>query len=510
MTNYREILRLSSLKLSSREIMKILPHSKTTILDVIKRAKVAGLSIPVPSDVSDDKLKELLYPKEEFVSDRKQPNFEYIHKELKKPNVTLMLLWGEYADVCSVSNEIPYMYSQFCNMYRLYAQKNNLVMRLDKKPGDAIEVDWAGSTCEIYNSVTGEMLNAYVFVASLAMSKYTYVEAFLSMDTDSWITAHVNAFEFFGGCTKTIVPDNLKTGVQRNGKYETIINAAYDDMARHYHTAILPTRVRKPRDKSSVEGEVGVVSNKIIAALRNQKFFTLQELNSAIHEKLGDYNNAPFQKREGGRYSVFMAEEKHLLIPLPEKKYEICDWKVATVGPNYHVSVLKMNYSVPYGYVKQRVTVRFTVNTIEVFYNGQRIASHKRLHGRIGQYLTDEAHMPESHLEYIEWNSGRFIRWAASIGPNTKTVIQGIFDGFKIEQQGYKQCLGILNIAKTHSKSLLETICGKALERTPNPSYKMITIMIKNEIKTNKSLGKSNEEKASGFTRGANYYGGKK
>jgi transposase len=511
MTNYREILRLTSRGFSSRDIAKAVSCSKTTVLSIIKRAKEAEIPIPVPIDMTDDKLQKLLFPKSAFVSLRKQPDFEYIHKELKRPNLTLVLLWHEYCDECSLAQELPYMYSQFSNMYRNYLDKHNLVMRLDKKPGAAIEVDWAGSTAVITNPVTCEKIKAYIFVATLAMSRYTYVEAFLSMDTAAWITGHIHAFEFFGGSAKTLIPDNLKTGVTKTGKYETILNKTYSEMAKHYDTAVLPARVRKPRDKSAVEGEVGIISNRILAALRNHKFFTLSELNEAICEKLEGHNHAPFQKKEGGRYSIYLDEEKDWLIPLPLRRFELAEWKEATVGPSYHIALNKMNYSVPYEYAKERVSVRFTINTVEIYVDDQRIASHPRLHGTPGQYRTDEAHMPDSHRQYLEWDSKRFIRWAAEIGPNTLQVIQAVFDGLKIEQQGYKQCLGILNLSdkSTYKRKLLEQACEKALQRTHRPSYKMVSMIFKSEKKqSDTDIGQEEQNTTSGFTRGADYYGG--
>ena len=261
-------------------------------------------------------------------------------------------------------------------------------MHIPRKPGEQIEVDWAGKTAALVERDTGEIIPAYVFVGVLSYSQYAYVEAFLSMNLESWITAHVNMYRYFGGSSRILVPDNLKTGVQKPDWYDPVINKTYHEMAEHYQTAIIPARVRKPKDKPNVEGAVNIISTWIIAALRNQKFFTLAELNQEIKVKLDEYNNRPFQKKDGSRLSIFLEEEKPLLISLPAAPFELAEWRQYTVQFNYHIVVDKMHYSVPYEYIKQKVDVRLTSNMVEVFYHNNRICSHKRLYGRAGQYST--------------------------------------------------------------------------------------------------------------------------
>lgn len=274
-------------------------------------------------------------------------------------------------------------------------------MRLEHKPGETRQVDWAGQTAHIADTDTGEQLDAYLFVAVLPYSGYAYTEAFLDMKQDAWITAHVNAYRFFGGVTRILRPDNLKTGIIKNTKVETVVNKTYQEMAEHYGTAIIPARPRKPKDKAYVEGSVGVVSTWILAALRNQQFLSLKELNIAIQEKLSVFNSRPFQKKEGSRAKLFQ-EEQLFLLSLPPTPFEPAVWKVATVQYNYHVSVDRMNYSVPYEYIKQQVDVRPIRCTVEVFFSGTRIASHPRLLGRPSQYSTKESHMPPEHQEYLQ------------------------------------------------------------------------------------------------------------
>ena len=510
MTDYQEILRLSSQGISQRSIAQLCGCSRNTVSSTLKRAKAINLEYPFPEELSDTKLRELLFPKVEYNTDRLMPDYEYIHKELSKPSVTMKLLWLEYCDQCSLSKQLPFMYSQFCKYYREFAKTNKATMHITRKPGELLEVDWAGKTAQIVNGATGEITKAYVFVATLSSSKYSYVEAFLSMKLESWITGHVNAYQYFGGSTKTVVPDNLKAGVTKADKYDPILNKTYNEMAKHYNTVIMPARVKKPKDKPSVEGEVGVISTAIIAALRNHKFFSLSELNEAIQMKLNEHNIAPFQKRSGSRLSAFK-EEKEFLIPLPTQPFEMAEWKVATVAFNYHIQVDKMNYSVPYEYIKQKVDVRMTNTTVEVFYKNLRIASHPRLRGMPYKYHTNKEHMPEAHKAYVAWDSARFLKWANSVGPNTRNVIQGILDSYEIEQQGYKTCMGILKLADTYSLTRLEAACEKALVITHCPSCKHIRLILQNsqDKVQNEDINEPSESNPkAGFTRGSSYYGG--
>jgi hypothetical protein len=267
--------------------------------------------------------------------------------------------------------------------------------------------------------------------------------------------------------------------------------------------------VKRPKDKSSVEGTVNVISTWIIATLRNRTFFSLADLNEAIAEKLRVFNEKPFQKKPGSRRTAFLEEEKEYLQPLPKERYELAVWKKLTPGFNYHIEVEKNFYSVPYEYIKQEMDVRLTAATVEVFYNNLRVCSHPRVHGRPGQYRTIPEHMPDKHKSYTEWNAERFLSWAKSIGENTRTVISSILSSHKIEQQGYRACIGILKLTDRHGAKRLEAACEKALSYTPSPSYKNIDAILKSgsdKAGTAKVLDKPVDESHS-FIRGAGYYG---
>jgi transposase len=473
----------------------------------MEHARKHNLEWPLPLEMTDARLRDLFTPSSKETGYYKEPDYEWIHREMSKSGVTLSLLWNEYCAQCRQNSEIPFMYTAFCDRYRDYSVKNRATMHIERRPGEQMEVDWAGTTMEITDNLSGEIIPAYVFVATLSYSGYAYVEAFTSQNQESWIAAHVNAYRFFGGATRILVPDNLKTGVLKNTKAEVMLNRTYQEMAEHYGTAVLPARVRKPKDKPTVEGAVGIVSTWIIAALRNWKFFTLRELNEAIRGKLEEYHIRPFQKKEGCRSSVFWEEEKPLLQPLPSREFEFATWKICSVAYNYHVYVDKMFYSAPCAYIKKKVDVRLTRNMVEVFLGGERIASHVRKHGHPGQYSTQPEHMPEDHRKYTQWNAERFLSWARGVGENAVAVVKALLVSRKIEQQSYRACMALLKLSDKYSAFRLEAACKRALSYTPSPSFKSIQTILatgQDELPEEETTDTSSEF---GFTRGPSYYG---
>lgn len=394
MTKYREIIRLTGLGFSQRDIMASCGVAQKTVVKVQKRAKELNLSWPLDDAMTDTELQRLMFSKENKVSPNKRiPDCAYIHKELLRNGVSKKLLWTEYMEDCRANGEEPLMYSQFCYHIQQDEQKRRAAMHINRKPGEQVEVDWAGASATVIDPDTGEIIKAYIFVGVMTYSQYAYVEAFLDMKQKSWINAHVHMYEYFGGVARILVPDNCKTAVVHNGGFkDQQINETYQEMAEHYGTAIIPARVRAPKDKPNAEGTVGNISTWIIAALRDEQFFSLAELNRAIRDKPELFNQRLFQKKEGSRRSLFLGEEKPLLAPLPATRFELSDWKTATVQFNYHISVDGMLYSVPYEYIKKKVDVKVTDTTIEIFYNHNRIASHRRLKGRSGQYSTITEH----------------------------------------------------------------------------------------------------------------------
>lgn len=504
---YSEILRLDAKGFSKRNIALSVPCSRNTVARTLERAKEIGITWPLPEGTTDLQLAKQLFANEGTltVSTKRMPDFEYIRKELLKNGVNRKLLWTEYLEECKQSGEEPLMYSQFCYHIQQNEEKRRATMHINHKPGEQIEVDWAGTPAHVFDPHTGEIINAWVFVGVLSYSQYTYVEAFANEQTPNWIKAHVHMFNYFGGVTKMLVPDNAATAVNhKGGRYTQELNTTYHEMAEHYGTAIIPARVRKPKDKPSAESNVGHASTWIVAALRNEQFFSFEELNEAIAEKLEKYNTEKFQKKDGSRRSWFEEEEASALLPLPQQPYELAEWKEATVQYNYHVAYDNMYYSVPYEYLGERVSLRVTDSMIEIFLNQYRIATHRKKHGRKGQYSTVPEHMPPDHRKYLEWNGDRFRKWAKSIGDSTFQVVDAMLTSSRVEQQAYRGCMGLLKLAEKYTDRKLELACTKALEFTLSPSYKVI----KDILVSGKSEDSAPAEKKTkhGITRGADYY----
>lgn len=514
MTKYREILRLSSLSISQQSIANSCGVSKKTVNRVLKRAKELGIFWPLQENETDAILAEKLFPTEAkpHPTNKQMPDYDYIRKELLRDGVNKKLLWTEYLELCRQSGGEPLMYSQFCYYIQQDEQKRRATMHISRKPGEQIEVDWAGDPASIIDPDTGEIIPAWIFVGVMSYSQYPYVEAFINEKQRAWITAHIHMFEYFGGVTRILVPDNCKTAViHTKDWYNQQVNTVYHEMAEHYNTAIIPARVRSPKDKPNAEGSVGVISTWITAALRNEQFFSLAELNTAIRSKLKEFVQRPFQKREGNRYEIFISEELPLLTRLPTTPYELAEWKSATVQFNYHISVEGMQYSVPYEYIKRVVQVRVTDTAIEIFYNHNRIASHRRLTGRKGQYSTVTAHMPEDHRKYLEWNGDRFRTWAEKIGNSTKLVVNALLTSRRVEQQAYRSCMGLLKLADKYSADRLEAACTKALSYSATPSFKSIKNILatgqdKHDTEKSSYAEKYATQNSHALTRGADYY----
>lgn len=505
MTNYKEILRLKGLGLNNSQIAASLGVSRQTTITVLQKCDEKGLTYQGTAAKTNTELAQLLFPNGNSNPGYKMPDYGYIHREMAKSGMTLQLLWFEYCDKCSEDGEIPYQLTQFKKYYRDYVVQTKATMHISRRPGELIEVDWAGQTLGIVDTDTGEIIPVYIFVAALPYSGYAYVEAFLSQNQESWISAHVNMYNFFGGSTRILVPDNLKTGVDKVTKSETLINRTYQEMAQHYDTAVIPARVRTPKDKATVEGTVGRVQASILAVIRNQQFLSLKELNLEIRGRLQEFNRKPFQKQEGSRASIF-SEERMYLQPLPQYPFELATWKVATVQYNYHISVDGQNYSVPFEYIKLKVDARLTKNTVEVFLDGERISSHARLYGRANQYSTLESHMPPNHQKYLQWNGDRFRKWGAKIGKNTTDVIEVFLTTHKVEQQSYKACMALLKLSEKYSPERLENACAKALSYTPRPNYKSISVILSSGQDKPSEIVSSSSSAKFGFVRGADYY----
>lgn len=479
MRKIKEVLRLKwEHSLSARKIAQSCSIARSTVSEYLIRAEQAGLLWPLPPELDDAALEKLLFPSAPSLPEpkRQMPDMEYLHRERKKKHVTLQLLWYEYKQ----QNPDGYQYSQFCELYQQWGRTLDVCLRQEHRAGEKLFVDYAGQTVPVRDPETGESRPAYLFVATLGASNYTFAEASLTQDLPSWIQSHAHAFEFFGGVPEILVPDNLKTGVTHPCRYEPDLNPTYQDLAEHYGTVVIPARSGKPKDKAKVESAVLVAERWILAALRNHTFFSLAELNEAIWEKLADLNGRPFQKLTGSRKSLFDSFDGPALKPLPPSPYEYAEWKKARVNIDYHIEVDHHCYSVPYQLARQQVDVRLTKSTVEILFKNRRVASHPRSH-RKGGFTTLPEHMAKAHQKYLEWTPSRIIRWAGQIGPQTEGLITHILESKRHPQQGFRSCLGILRLAKRYSPERLEAACGRAL-KIRGYFYKSIESILKNRL----------------------------
>lgn len=509
MVDYKQVLRLRAEGVSQRGIADVLGCSRNTVAAVFTAADSAGIGFGQVADLGADEVRTLLLPEPAKPdSDRAAPDFEYVHRELGRPSVTLLVLWNEYVANCRATGGVPYQYSFFNEQYRRWVKSTGASMRIQRSPGESIEVDWAGDPMVYADPLTGEQKQAWVFVAALSFSAYAYVEAFGDMTLGSWIDAHVHALEHFGGAARLLIPDNLRTGVSRSDRYEPALNPAYARLAEHYGTTVIPARVKRPRDKPVVEGSVRFVAGQVAAVLRNRQFVGLAELNEAIFDEVAVINARPFQKREDSRQIVFERDEKPLLQPTPPFRFELAELRKAKAGPNYHVQVDRNFYSVPARLIGQSLDVRVTSSSVEVFDGVERVASHPRFKGVTSRYATLPAHMPAAHRnQLVDWTPERFEQWAATVGPNTVAAIAAILASRKIVEQSYRSCLGVMSLAKKPGgMTRLEDACARALAATPAPSYTLIKKLWTGwtpptEAPPAPSLG------GAGFVRGADYYG---
>lgn len=464
MRKIKEVLRLKfEVELSNRKIAASCGVARSTVSEYLRRFKDSDLCWPLSEEITEYSLEQLLFPPlpSAIEAPRPLPDWESIHADLKKKrktHVSLYLLWHEYRVVHSNG----YQYSHFCELYRNWLGKVDVVMRQSHRAGEKLFIDYAGQTAEIVDRQTGEVKSAEIFVAVLGASNYTFAEATWSQSLADWIGSHVRALEFFGGCPEVLIPDNLRSGVSKAHRYEPEINPSYQDLARHYGVAVVPARVRKPKDKAKAEGGVLLVERWILAVLRDQTFFSLHSLNLEISKLLNKLNKRPFKKLEGTRQSQFELLDRPALQPLPANRYEFATWSKVRVAPNIHVEVDKSYYSVPHVLVGKQLDARLTERCVELIYQGEHVASHIRSQTR-GSYTTVTEHMPISHQKHLEWTPQRLIDWAAKSGGATAAVIEQILHSRTHPQQSYNACFGIMRLGKAHGDERLEAACQRGL-----------------------------------------------
>ncbi len=480
MRKIREVLRLKwKLGLSHRQIKRSVRLGHGTVCDYLLRAKCEGLSWEQVEALNDAELEERLFPRlpsRQGAGKRALPDWAAVHRELTKKAVTLSLLWQEYRERhCD-----GYGRSRFCQLYRIWEGTLDVCLRQDYKAGEMLFVDYAGQTVAVIDPQSGEVLEAQIFVAVLGASNYTFAEATWSQDLEDWIGSHVRTFEAIGGVSEIVVPDNLKSGVTSPCRYEPDVNRTYEELAGHYGVAVVPARVRKPRDKAKVESGVLQVERWILARLRNETFFSLRELNASIAKLLVELNDRPLKVLGISRRELFEQVDRPALRALPPQPYELSEWKKVRVAPDYHVEFEGHYYSVPYQLVKKQLDLRATAQTVEVLDRGKRVAAHRRNPSR-GRHTTITEHMPKAHQAYLEWTPPRLIRWAGKTGDSTAELVETIMLSRSHPQQGFRACLGLMRLGETYGAERLEAACRRALA-IQGLSYKSVKSILKNGL----------------------------
>lgn len=490
MRKLAEVLRLRfELNLSYQQIARSCAIALGSVHKYLALAKAAGIGWPLPDGWTNEQLNAALFPAKPAIvasstaatTQQQQqqnalPDFDYIHEQLRSnKNVTLMLLWAEYREANGHKN--VYGYSRYCELYQRWRSKLDVVLRQEHTPGEKMFVDWAGSTIPVHDRHTGQVWQAALFVAALGASSYTWAEATRDQQMESWLRAHVHAFEHFAGIPALVVPDNTKTGVTKAHRYDPDLNPTYYNFALHCGFGIVPARPYKARDKAKVESAVQVAQRWIVAALRHRRFFSLADLNEAIVELLAKLNQRPFRKKQGTRASWWESLDKPALKPLPLSPFDLSEWTRARVNIDYHVAFDGNLYSVPYNLVQEMVEIRSTPMLVEILHNGVRVASHIRSR-ETGKAVTIHEHRPKSHQEHLQWTPSRMIQWAATIGPNTARLFERIMSDKPHPEMGYRGCLGIIRLAKKYSPARVEAACERAL-LTGACRYKSVESILK-------------------------------
>ena len=475
MKKVREVLRLRfGMGMSARKVATACGLARSTVGEYERRARAAGLSWPLPQGMDDGTLEHLLTgsTRQPAPPGRGMPDAAELKREMSQPNVTLMGIWEQYRQ----KNPDGYQYSQFCEHARRSLRRLGVVMRQEHRAGEKAFVDWAGDKLRIVDADTGEVRPASLFVAVLGCSNFTFAELFPNEQSPSWIRGHVHAYEYFKGVPAVTVPDNTKTAVRGPDRYEPELNPLYADWAAHYGTAVVPARVRRPRDKAKVEAGVLIAERWLLAALRNRTFFSVEEANREIDGLREQLNSRVMRTLKASRRQLFEELDRPALLPLPAERYEWIEWRAATVGPDYHIECSKHYYSVPYQLVGSRVDVRLSPVAVEILHKNRRVASHIRSYVP-RSHSTQPEHMPSSHRRYAEWTPTRITAWASEIGPATAQACEAIMRRRPHPEQGFRSCMGLVSLTRKYPAERLEAACRRALE-IGSPSYRTVKALL--------------------------------
>ncbi|MGW3485653.1 IS21 family transposase [Rhodococcus indonesiensis] len=472
MTDYRLVMSLLLQDRSYRDIEAIAGCSHRTIAKAKKVCHDHGLTAAGQVEaLSAEEIDGL------FADGRKMPSGEFVafdvaavvKKRSGKKKLPLRVLWANYLDTDGSPGQRHYSYQRFCQIIGEYVEVNELTMRITHVPGHTMQVDWAGTPMAIFDPVTGTKTRVSVFVASLPYSGMVFACGCLDERMPNWLDAHLQAFEYFGGVSQVIVPDNASTASNQiaRGDRAREVNREYRDFLEYHHTAAVPTRPVRPTDKGHVEAGVKVVTNWVIGKLADRRFASLDDLSEAIAVEVDAINDRiPFRGQKISRRELFAEHEKSELIALPEARWQPVTWRKSKAGRDYHVEIATVKYSVPHTFAGQHVDVKITGQRLTVMCGGEVIASHT-VSGRRHSFVTDPDHVPAQHLQSADlWSRAYFVRQAHKIGPNTVATISDLLDRQRIEAQGYRSCQNILALARGDNKMLLERACGQLVSET--------------------------------------------
>jgi transposase len=477
MRNTREILRQKwLLERPHRAVCASVGVSMGAVSQALKRAAGAKLTWEAVQAIDDDELEARLYPSVVAAGARAEPDCVWIHRERHRPGVTLELLHHEYLE----KHPNGLRYTTFCDRYRAWLDRRGLVMRQVHIAGDKLFVDYSGKKAHLVDAATGEVTDVEVFVAALGASNLTYAEATYTQRGPDWIASHVRAFEYIGGVTAALVPDQLKSGVTRACLYEPEVQRTYEELARHYGTTVLPARPAHPRDKGKVEVAVQIAQRWLLARIRDEVFHSLGALNARLRELLVDLNGREMRRYGKSRRALFEAIERTALRPLPGARYEYADWRKARVNIDYHVAVDGHLYSVPYRLVHEEVEARLTADVVEILHGGTRVAAHRRSSAK-GGFTTLTEHMPSAHRAHAEWTPSRILAWAGKVGTATRELCEAILADRPHPEQGFRSCLGILRLGKRYGEARLEAACHRAMGVRAR-SYRHVESILKNGL----------------------------
>ncbi|HEX3365535.1 MAG TPA: IS21 family transposase [Phenylobacterium sp.] len=461
MRQLRRALRLHHDGAATRDIGRVLGVARSTVQDALKRAAAAKLPWPLPEDLTDEVLEARLFVRAGAAAGarrRPEPDWGVLVRELKRPGVNMMILWDEYRQVWPDG----YGYSRFCDLLRGFQQRLSPVMRQHHVAGDKLFVDYSGKRLGITDPITGEVRLAEIFVAVLGASNYTFAEATWTQTLPDWIGSHVRLLRHLGGAPRLLVPDNLKSGVNKASFYDPEINRSYGRMAAYYEVGVLPTRPRKPKDKAKVEAGVRFAQSYILGRLRHQTFFSLDEANAAIAEVMARMNSRPMRRLGVSRSDLLESLDRPAMSALPAVDYEYAEWRLARVGLDYHIEIEGFFYSVPHALIREQVDSRTTTRTVEIFHRGRRVAAHQRRYGG-RRHGTDVEHMPSAHRAYAEWTPERFRSWGAEIGPQTEGLIVAILSNRPQPEQAFRTCMGVLRLCGPLGQDRAESVSARAI-----------------------------------------------